>query len=173
MERNRGNKLVRVVDINIDDSLLEKIDRLYQEVWKQSIKERLIKHLKYEGFRGYFILEEEGILGFCYGYSSHAGQYYHDLLSKELTTEEYKEWLHNCFEIVELVVHPFYRHQGYGKMLINELLKEVKNKTAVLTTQVNNVPARNLYKGLGWTLVKDDFTPTTSDSPYVIMGKVL
>lgn len=111
--------MVRVLKIDFDEELLDTIDALYCQVWNQSIKERLIKHLKYEGFRGYVVLsEEEEILGFSYGYSSLSGQYYHDLLSKELGTKEYEKWLKDCFEFVELAVHPLHRNQGFGKLLI-------------------------------------------------------
>lgn len=166
--------MVSVVEIGKDENLLETIDSLYRQAWNQSIKERLIKHSNYDGFRGYIIMsDEEEILGFSYGYSSLSGQYYHELLSKELNTKEYEKWLQDCFEFVELVVHPSHRNQGYGKVLINELLKGVNNKTAVLTTQVKNISARNLYQGLGWVVVKEPFILNNNDSPYVIMGKVL
>ncbi|WP_409289600.1 GNAT family N-acetyltransferase [Peribacillus sp. SCS-37] len=166
--------MIRILEIDSNESLLETIDGLYKQVWNHSIKERLIKHSSYKGFRGYIMFsDEKGILGFSYGYSSLSGQYYHELLSKELGPKEYEKWLKDCFEFVELIVHPSHRNQGYGKVLVNELLKGVNKKTTILTTQVNNKPARNLYQSLGWVLVKEPFIPVTNDSPYVIMGKVL
>ena len=166
--------MARVEKIEWDENLLETIDDLYRQIWNQSIIERLKKHLNYDGFRGYIMKSDaEKILGFSYGYSSRPGQYYHQLLSNELGPMKYEKWLEDCFEFVELAVHPAYRNQGYGKMLIRELLKELTNKTTLLTTQVNNRSARNLYKGLGWIVVKEPFLPIKNDSPYVIMGKVL
>ncbi|MEH7380200.1 GNAT family N-acetyltransferase [Bacillus sp. JJ1533] len=166
--------MVRVVKIDKDQHLLVTIDRLYREVWNQSIIERLKKHINYDGFRGYILKSDnEEILGFSYGYSSQAGQYYHDLLANELGPIEYEKWLQDCFEFVELAVHPKHRNQGNGTRLIHELLKEVTNKTAVLTTQVNNSSARNLYHRLEWVVVKEPFIPNKNDFPYVIMGKAL
>ncbi|MEH7237643.1 GNAT family N-acetyltransferase [Bacillus sp. JJ1562] len=160
--------------IDKDENLLETINGLYRQVWNQSIKERLKKHLNYDGFRGYIMKSNgEEILGFSYGYTSRSGQYYHELLAKELGPIKYEKWLEDCFEFVELAVHPNHRKQGYGKELIHELLKGVTNKTAVLTTQVNNKSARNLYQGLGWVVIKEPFIPNKNDSPYVIMGKAL
>ncbi|MCM3237621.1 GNAT family N-acetyltransferase [Heyndrickxia oleronia] len=119
-----------------------KIDK---QVWNHSIKERLIKHSNYKGFRDYVINSVEGdIIGFSYGYTSSPGQYYHDLISNEVSQIEYDKWLVDCFEFVELAVHPLYRNQGYGKLLINELLRGVKNRTVVLTTQSNDQSAHNL-----------------------------
>ncbi|MEH7226091.1 GNAT family N-acetyltransferase [Bacillus sp. JJ1566] len=166
--------MVRVVKIDKDENILESIDCLYREVWNQSILERFKKHSNYDGFSGYIMKsDEEEILGFSYGYTSQSGQFYHELLAKQLNPIEYKKWLDDCFEFVELAVHPKYRNQGFGKLLVHELLKEVTNKTSVLTTQVNNVSARNLYQQLGWVVVKDFFLPSHNDSPYLIMGKVL
>ncbi|MBY0097940.1 GNAT family N-acetyltransferase [Mesobacillus maritimus] len=150
------------------------MDNLYRKVWDYSIKERLIKHSSYPGFRGFVCLSDnEDILGFTYGYSSLPGQYYHDILVKELDSTAYELWLKDCFELVELVVHPSYRNQGYAKGLVTELLKDVQNKTTVLTTQVSNHSARRLYQGLGWADVKEPFFPSNEGTPYVIMGKVL
>jgi len=157
-----------------DENRLETMDNLYRKVWDYSIRERLIKHSSYPGFRGYLcITDKEEIVGFTYGYSSLTGQYYHDILAKELDSTGYTRWLTDCFELVELVVHPSYRNQGYAKYLVTELLKDVQNKTTVLTTQVNNHSARKLYQGLGWTTVKEPFYPSNDGTPYVIMGKGL
>lgn len=166
--------MVRVLKIDKNENLLETIDILYKQVWNHSIKERLIKHSNYKGFRGYVINSVEGdIIGFSYGYTSSPGQYYHDLISNELSQIEYDKWLVDCFEFVEFAVHPLYRNQGYGKLLINELLRGVKNRTVVLTTQSNNQSVHNLYQGLGWSVIKESFIPENNDNTYSIMGKVL
>ncbi|GIN37432.1 GNAT family N-acetyltransferase [Heyndrickxia oleronia] len=134
----------------------------------------MIKHSNYKWFRVYVINSVEGdIIGFSYGYTSSSGQYYHYLISNELSQIEYDRWLVDCFEFVELAVHPLHRNQGYGKLLINELLREVKNKTVVLTTQSNNEIARNLYQDLGWGVIKESFRPENNDHTYSILGKVL
>lgn len=165
---------MNVLPIKQDENLLEKIDSLYREVWNHSIKERLIKHASYEGFRGYVIIsDDEEVLGFSYGYTSLPGQYYHELLSKELGPKEHEKWLADCFELVELAVHPSHRKKGLGKLLVNELLIGVDNKTSILTTQVNNHSARKLYEALGWFVVKEPFLPNVESSQYVIMVKVL
>ncbi|MDR4886041.1 GNAT family N-acetyltransferase [Fredinandcohnia sp. QZ13] len=166
--------MVRVVKVDRDEHLLAAIDGLYREVWNQSIIERLKKHINYDGFRGYLMKSnDEGIIGFSYGYISRSGQYYHNILANELGPIAYEKWLEDCFEFVELAVHPNHRNQGYGTILIHELLKEVTNKTTVLTTQVDNRSARSLYQRLGWVVVKEPFIPSKNDSPYVIMGKAL
>ncbi|WP_243357348.1 hypothetical protein [Bacillus litorisediminis] len=62
--------MVRVVEIDRDPYILKTIDDLYRQVWNHSIKERLIKHSSYKGYRGYVIIsDKEEVLGFSYGYS--------------------------------------------------------------------------------------------------------
>lgn len=131
----------------------------------------MLKHSDYEGFKGFFIKnEEENVVGFIYGYTSLPGQYYNTLLKKELTAEEQNVWLSDCFELVELAVHPDYRKQGFGRVLVKQLLECVENRTALLTTQVNNDSARNLYTKLGWRIIKEPFFPSNENTPFVIMG---
>lgn len=92
--------------------------------------------------------DKSEVVGFSYGYTSLPGQYYNGLLEKEFSSTEQTKWLTDCFELVKLAVHPSYRKQGLGKMLITELLEGVGNKTALLTIQVNNNSARSLYESL-------------------------
>ena len=157
------------------NEIIEQVSELYKEVWNKednSIKERIIRHKSYKGFKGYVILnDEDKIIGFSYGYTSLPGQFYHELLAKEFNAEEYQYWLQDCFEIVELAIHSSYRKQGLGKMLMEKLLEDIDNKTAILTTQMENKAACSLYESLHWKVLKAPFYPSNTKQPYVIMGK--
>ena len=61
------------------------------------------------------------MIGFAYGYASLPGQYYHELLARAFDREECDKWLRDCFEFVELAVHPSFRKQGLGRMLTLKL----------------------------------------------------
>nr|WP_304217247.1 GNAT family N-acetyltransferase [Fredinandcohnia onubensis] len=169
-------KMVKVLELASDD-VIQKVAELYKEVWNSedhSIKERILKHSSYKGFRGFAILsKEDRVIGFAYGYTSLPGQFYHELLAKEFNSEEYHDWFQDCFEFVELAVHPSYRKQGLGKMLISKLVEGVDNSTTILTTQINNTSARSLYESLQWKVLKEPFYPSSLEHPYVIMGKEL
>ena len=168
--------MVRVLAL-ASNEVLHQVSELYKEVWNNedsSINERILRHSSYKGFRGFVILsKEDKLVGFSYGYTSLPGQFYHELLAKEFNSEEYHIWLQDCFEFVELAVHPSYRKQGLGKLLITKLLEDVENKTSILTTQVMNNSARSLYESLHWKVLKEPFYPGNSKQPYVIMGKEL
>ncbi|MBT2643966.1 GNAT family N-acetyltransferase [Bacillus sp. ISL-41] len=160
-----------------DEELLNQVADLYQQVWDQedsSIRDRVVRHSGYEGYRGIVAISEQGVVaGYAYGYFSQPGQYYHGLLTKAFNQEEYRNWLEDCFEFVELGVHPAFRNQGLAKQLVTRLVDGAEHKTAVLTTQHNNESARGLYEYLGWTVLNDAFYPNETGEAYVIMGKKL
>ena len=168
--------MVKLVEVT-GNELIQQTSELYKAVWgseDSSIVERFLKHSTYQGYRGFAIESNDNkVIGFSYGYTSLPGQFYHELLAKEFDSEEYHKWLQDCFEFVELAVHPSYRQQGLAKMLITKLLEEVDNKTAILSTQMDNKSARSLYESLEWRVLKEPFYPGNLDQPYVIMGKEL
>ncbi|GAE47444.1 acetyltransferase [Mesobacillus boroniphilus JCM 21738] len=136
--------------------------------------DRVLRHAGYDGYTGFVAISEQGeVAGYAYGYFSQTGQYYHGLLSKAFNPEEYQNWLEDCFEFVELGVHPSFRNQGLAKQLVIHLIDGVERKNAVLTTQSNNAPARSLYESLEWTVIKDAFYQNGDEESYVIMGKKL
>lgn len=57
--------------------------------------------------------------------------------------------------------------------MADKLVNNSHRKTSILTTQVSNLAAQTLYTSLGWVVVKENFIPSPTDEPYVIMGKVL
>ncbi|MFC7371482.1 GNAT family N-acetyltransferase [Fictibacillus iocasae] len=172
---------VDVFTVKIMDSseeALTEIARCYGRVWgggEDVFLERLKRHRTYEGFLGIAAYtNEKQLAGFAYGYTSEKGQYYRTLLELALTQEQSEYWLKDCFEFVELAVENSYRGMGIGKELAESLLNRAEQKTAVLTTQSDNVSAVHLYDNLNWTTLHEHFLPTADSSlPYVIMGKVL
>lgn len=167
--------MIEIRNILFNESELSSIARLYKRAWEsESIDflERFKRHATYPGFRGVLASDGEEIISFTYGYTSLEGQYYHELLKNSLS-EEQESWLSDCFELVELVVDPSYRRKNVGQVILQELIEHSTNKTAILTTQIDNIPARKLYEKLGWLTLKEDFFPSENAKPYVIMGKKL
>jgi ribosomal-protein-alanine N-acetyltransferase len=59
-------------------------------------------------------------------------------------------------DVMNIAVHPDYRRQGIGQILIEELIREVKNLGSIsLTLEVrsSNAPAVSLYEKLGFSQV--------------------
>ena len=174
MEKQTG---VQIVMWSREDEWLEQIINLYQKVWNidTDCTEQFKRHMTYEGFRGRICLDEEHKpIAFAYGYASLPGQYYHELLSNHLKADLSTEWLTDCFEFVELCVHPSKRQLGIGTLLHEHVLKDMPYKTSVLTTQQSNLPARMLYEARRWIVVDDSFIPNPiTKERYLIYGKKL
>lgn len=169
---------MKIISITEDEELIEQITSVYCNVFdthdSKMIKEKIIRLMGYEGFKGLAVVNEfKDIICFSYGYTSLDGQYYRNLLKQALLPDQIQLWLDDCFEYVELAVQPNFRLKGLGTILHNNLLSNIKNKTSVLTTQVNNSVARLLYKKLGWADVKEPFYPSQDEIPFVIMRKFL
>lgn len=166
-----------MVKWNRTDDLLKPIVSLYQQIWNinTDCTERFMRHMDYAGFRGFVCLDEEEMpVGFAYGYASLSGQYYRELLTSHLKPDLSNEWLANCFEFVELCVHPSVRQKGIGSLLHDSLMKDIPFDTTILTTQYSNLAARNLYVRKGWIVIDDSFFPNEKTKErYLILGKKL
>ncbi|PFQ70007.1 GNAT family N-acetyltransferase [Bacillus cereus] len=167
-----------ILPIRKDEVIIINMVKLYCKVFDKrkfdEMVEQITRHMGYTDFKGVLAINAENeVIGFTYGYRSLEGQYYNQLMRKSLNLEQVDQWLEDCFEFVEIAVHPEYRNEGLGTKLHNELLEGVPNRTSVLTTQINNEKARSLYGKLDWVNVLEPFHPSKDDVPYVIMGKVL
>ncbi|WP_010095516.1 GNAT family N-acetyltransferase [Ornithinibacillus scapharcae] len=152
---------------------IDQVANLFHEVWNSNqgeFIERLERHGKYPGFYSFVAADGFSIVGFAYGYTSTAGQYYHERIKQALSSTEQEFWMTNCFELVELAVHPFYRRKRIGRELVTSLITQADKRTAILTTQTNNDPARTLYESLGWKIIRENFFPGESSESYIIMG---
>lgn len=136
------------------------------------------RHADYPGYRGLVAVSEPpttgggSVLGYTYGYASAPDQYYHEQLAGALGPDRAERWLSDCFELVELGVAPGARRRGVGGYLHDSLLAGVPSETSVLTTGVDNGPARSLYTDRGWVAVAEPFS-VQGGPPMVVMGRDL
>src|SRR5690606_5585900 len=99
---------------------LKAVANLYETIWNASPEDfvsRIKRHETYPNFRGIIAVHDQDIIGFAYGYSSIKGQYYHELLRKALSPKDQTNWLEDCFEFLELAVHPSHRRNKLGAKL--------------------------------------------------------
>ena len=135
----------------------------------------LPRHIQRPGFRCVVVQEENTshVLGFAYGYTGEAGQWWHDLVVRKLTLENAEHWMTNVFEVVELAVRPTAHGHGYGAIVHDTLLRGLPHRTAALSTYQVETTASKMYEKRGWiTLLPNFIFPGYSD-PYKIMGKSL
>lgn len=140
------------------------------------LREILPRHAEREAFRFLGAESEDGRLaGFSYGFVGAPGQWWHDLVSKEMDNRARRRWLPaGHFELTELHVHPDFRRRGVGGRLHDALLDGLASPTAVLTTQTDNEAALTLYEGRGWEVVVPELLfPANPNRPFCVMGRDL
>jgi GNAT superfamily N-acetyltransferase len=133
------------------------------------------RHMLRPGFRCVVACEEEtrAILGFAYGYTGAAKQWWHDLVVQKMTPEEAEDWMTDVFEVVELAVYPAAHGHGYGGRIHDALLQGLPHRTAVLSTYQVETNAMKMYEKRGWVTLLSDFIFPGYSEPYKIMGKLL
>jgi ribosomal protein S18 acetylase RimI-like enzyme len=137
-------------------------------------------HAGSPGFRSLLATEDESgePAGFSYGFTSAAGQWWHDTVARGLVaahgTAAAAAWLDDSFEVAELHVAPEHQGHGVGAGLLLRLTSDRPERTALLSTRDADTPARRLYRGVGFTdlLTRFIFFPS-GDPPYAVMGAEL
>ncbi len=147
-----------------------------------SIMER---HAGYPGFRAIVAVPPgapagpppPAVLAFAYGFRGAGGQWWHDVVATAITASAgagtASGWLADSMEIAEVHVRPEHQHQGTGRRLMHALTAGRGERTAVLSTQDSNSPARSLYRSLGFTDLLRGFSFPGGGPPYAVMGAAL
>jgi GNAT superfamily N-acetyltransferase len=117
------------------------------------------------------------IAAFAYGFRGAAGQWWHDVVVSGVTAasgpDAAARWLADTMEIAEVHVRPEYQQQGIGRRLLLTLTAARPERTAVLSTQDSDSPARRLYRSLGFTDLLNSFNFPGGGPPYAVMGAPL
>jgi ribosomal protein S18 acetylase RimI-like enzyme len=95
-------------------------------------------------------------VGFAYGFTGQRGQWWSDRVVNAISPELAAEWIGGHFEVVELAVRVDAQGHGLGAALMEELVRDLPNRKAVLTTWVDDRPAPRLYRRLGWQVFVPD-----------------
>jgi GNAT superfamily N-acetyltransferase len=117
------------------------------------------------------------IIAFAYGFHGETGQWWHDLVRDALSAASGRRyagaWMSDSFEVAEVHVHPDHQGRGIGQAIVVALTRPRLERTAVLSTQDSDSPARRLYRRLGFTDLLTSFTFPGTAPPYAMMGAVL
>ena len=132
------------------DDLLRRLDDVvavygeamgYRKELLQTRRGYIGSHVRRPGFRAVATLTAEGRLaGFGYGYTSAAGQWWHDQVRSALDEPSRGYWLTSCFEVVELHVRPVAQGHGVGARQLRALLRAaVHGNVKVMLPMVSDV----------------------------------
>ncbi|MDT5039843.1 MAG: hypothetical protein QOE51_828 [Actinoplanes sp.] len=134
-------------------------------------------HARRPGFRAVATLTSEGKLaGFGYGYTSGAGQWWHDQVRSALDEADRRRWLSHCFEVVELHVRPGAQGHGVGTRQLRALLAMAAGDAVLLSTpEADEQKSRawRLYRRFGFTDVLRDFIFPGDERSFAILGRAL
>jgi GNAT superfamily N-acetyltransferase len=134
---------------------------------------RLLRHSEIPDFRLCVASLDGRVLGFAYGYTSVPGGWWRETVVARLDGADAGYWFDDCFELAELAVVPECQQRGLGRRLHDLLLNDLRHRTSLLSTQMENEPATRFYYRLGWTVVVSDFVFPNRPHPYFIMGLTL
>jgi ribosomal protein S18 acetylase RimI-like enzyme len=119
-------------------------------------------------------IEDDGTLvGFCYGYTSEDGQWWHELVRHALPVAVATKWLSDAFELSELHVLPAAQGRGIGEALLRSLAQDLPHRHMLLSTPDGDTRAFRLYHRLGFQdLTRDHYFPGEA-RPFAVLGKEL
>jgi GNAT superfamily N-acetyltransferase len=146
----------------------------------------MARHARYPRFRA-LVAEDPArfpvlggrIAGFTYGFHGGGGQWWHDVVYRELERRGGPEladrWMGDSFEVAELHVRPEAQGRGLGRRLLTTLCEGREEATVVLSTLDldPDSPARNLYRSVGLTDLLTGFAFPGGGPPYAVMGGAL
>jgi GNAT superfamily N-acetyltransferase len=141
-----------------------------------SIMER---HAAHPGFRAIAVTEPPSarVIAFSYGFRGAPGQWWHDVVRAGVTAASgpgaATRWLADAMGIAEVHVRPEYQRQGIGRRMLLTLTAGRDERTAVLSTQDDNSPARGLYQSMGFGDLLTGFAFPGGGPPYAVMGAEL
>jgi ribosomal protein S18 acetylase RimI-like enzyme len=134
-------------------------------------------HVRRPGFRAVATLTADGRLaGFGYGYTSGAGQWWHDQVRHALDDAGRRRWLTDCFEVVELHVRPAAQGHGIGARQLRTLLGMAQGATTLLSTpEADEAQSRawRLYRRFGYVDVLRDFIFPGDERAFAVLGREL
>jgi GNAT superfamily N-acetyltransferase len=152
---------------------------------RRSIMER---HVTYDGFRALAVTADAAgapgapggrgqIIAFSYGFCGADGQWWHDVVATALAARSGRPlagaWLADSLEVAEVHVHPDFHRRGIGRSLVLGLAEGRRERTAVLSTQDADSPARRLYRRLGFADLLTGYCFPGTPVPYAVMGATL
>jgi ribosomal protein S18 acetylase RimI-like enzyme len=129
------------------------------------------KHIALDGFAcRAAVLEDGSLVGFGYGYTTKAGQWWHDLVRRALDREAASTWLVDAFELSELHVLPEYQGIGVGRRLLVSLAAGIPHTVMLLSTPDTDTRAFRLYRDTGFVDLARNYLFPGDARPFAVLG---
>lgn len=129
------------------------------------------KHTSIAGFACRAALTEDGALvGFGYGYTTAAGQWWHDLVYRALLRENATAWMTDALELSELHVRPEHQGAGIGRRLLTSLADGLPHAAMLLSTPDTDTRAFRLYRDTGFVDLARNYLFPGDSRPFAVLG---
>jgi ribosomal protein S18 acetylase RimI-like enzyme len=129
------------------------------------------KHVSLDGFAcRAAIVDDDTLVGFGYGYTTEAGQWWHDLVRRALDRESASDWLVDAFELSELHVLPEYQGIGVGRQLLTSLAAGLPHAAMLLSTPDSDTRAFRLYRDTGFVDLARNYLFPGDSRPFAVLG---
>lgn len=130
----------------------------------------VMRHAELDAFRFRAAINNHGrLIGFGYGYTSLAGQWWHDLVRKAIGKQG-SSWLEDAFELSELHVSPSSQGSGVGERILRSLADDLPHHTIVLSTPEGENRAWRLYRRLGFVDLARHHLFPGDHRPFGVLG---
>jgi ribosomal protein S18 acetylase RimI-like enzyme len=129
------------------------------------------RHTSHRGFACRAAVRSNGMLvGFGYGYTTTAGQWWHDLVRKALSPAAAADWLTDAFELSEMHVLPNYQGRGVGGRLLTSLAEGIPHRSMLLSTPDADTRAFRLYRAMGFQDLARNYLFPGDARPFAVLG---
>jgi ribosomal protein S18 acetylase RimI-like enzyme len=128
------------------------------------------KHAGLPGFACRAALVGDTLVGFGYGYTTHPGQWWHDLVRTAIGPQLSADWLPDAFELSELHVLPEYHGIGIGRRLLTSLAAGIPHAAMLLSTPDQDTRAFRLYRDTGFVDLARNYLFPGDARPFAVLG---
>lgn len=129
------------------------------------------RHVANAGFDTRVALDSNGgVLGFAYGYTTAAGQWWHDLVYRAVAPQLRDDWLEDAFELSEVHVRPMAQGHGVGRQLLTEICSTRPQRSVLLSTPDADTRAFRLYRNLGFVDLARRYLFPGDPRPFAVLG---
>jgi ribosomal protein S18 acetylase RimI-like enzyme len=122
-------------------------------------------------FRGLVAVAGDEVVGMVFGSHSQPGQWWYDHVALRLGEDH--PALQDAWMLTELAVAPEWRGQGIGAALHDAVLAAQPCTRVLLSTEVSNDLARDMYEHRGWRYLHPGFAFEPGRPEFAIMHRSL
>lgn len=99
-------------------------------------------------YAGFVAVMDHAVVGMCFGAKVTSGNWWFDAVTKGLAS--FAPQLEQAWTLNELGVLPVFQRLGIARRLLEAVTGAVRWPHLVLSTGIENLPARELYRKMGW-----------------------